>query len=112
MDENHSQTDHVGRTRLAKLCGSRDDSLSWNLSRVITGRCNPSRRHGSQDWHYSGNTGLAGRMRCTTFTRQAVRGIAGKKNFGVCESERASHATTDVLTEPVHEGASASRYCA
>ena len=33
-DENHSQTDHVGRTRLAKLCGSRDDSLSWNLSRV------------------------------------------------------------------------------
>ena len=34
MDANHSQTDHVGRTRLAKLCGSRDDSLSWNLSRV------------------------------------------------------------------------------
>ena len=25
---------HVGRTRLAKSCGSRDDSLSWNLSRV------------------------------------------------------------------------------
>ena len=34
MDANHSQTDHVGRTRLAKLCGSRDDTLSWNLSRV------------------------------------------------------------------------------
>ena len=34
MDESHSQTDHVGRTRLAKFCGSRDDSLSWNLSRV------------------------------------------------------------------------------
>ena len=34
MDANHSQADHVGRTRLAKLCGSRDDSLSWNLSRV------------------------------------------------------------------------------
>ena len=33
-DANHSQTDHVGRTRLAKFCGSRDDSLSWNLSRV------------------------------------------------------------------------------
>ena len=35
MDESHSQTDHVGRTRLAKFCGSRDDSLSWNLRRVI-----------------------------------------------------------------------------
>ena len=34
MDGSHSQTDHVGRTRLAKFCGSRDDSLSWNLSRV------------------------------------------------------------------------------
>ena len=34
MDESHSQTDHVGRNRLAKFCGSRDDSLSWNLSRV------------------------------------------------------------------------------
>ena len=34
MDESQSQTDHVGRTRLAKFCGSRDDSLSWNLSRV------------------------------------------------------------------------------
>ena len=34
MDANHSQTDHVGRTRLAKFCGSRHDSLSWNLSRV------------------------------------------------------------------------------
>ena len=34
MDANYSQADHVGRTRLAKLCGSRDDSLSWNLSRV------------------------------------------------------------------------------
>ena len=34
MGESHSQTDHVGRTRLAKFCGSRDDSLSWNLSRV------------------------------------------------------------------------------
>ena len=46
--------DHVGRTRLAMSCGSRDDSLSWNLSRVkqgsairaddidhwIEGRCN------------------------------------------------------------------------
>ena len=34
MDESHSQTDHVGRTRLAMFCGSRDDRLSWNLSRV------------------------------------------------------------------------------
>ena len=34
MDESHSQTDHVGRTRLEKFCGSRDESLSWNLSRV------------------------------------------------------------------------------
>ena len=34
MDESHSQTDHIGRTRLAKFCGPRDDSLSWNLSRV------------------------------------------------------------------------------
>ena len=25
---------HVGRTRLAKSCGSHNDSLSWNLSRV------------------------------------------------------------------------------
>ena len=30
-------SDHVGRTRLAKSCGSRDDSLSWNLSRVKQG---------------------------------------------------------------------------
>ena len=29
--------DHVGRTRLAKSCESRDDSLSWNLSRVKQG---------------------------------------------------------------------------
>ena len=29
--------DHVGRTRLANSCGSRDDSLSWNLSRVKQG---------------------------------------------------------------------------
>ena len=29
--------DHVSRTRLAKSCGSRDDSLSWNLSRVKQG---------------------------------------------------------------------------
>ena len=34
LDANHSQTDHVGRDRVAKLCGSRDKSLSWNLSRV------------------------------------------------------------------------------
>ena len=32
-----SLSDHVGRTRLAKSCGSRDDSLSWNLSRVKQG---------------------------------------------------------------------------
>ena len=30
----------------------------------------------------------------------------------LCESERASGATTDVLTEPVNEGASTSRCCA
>ena len=29
--------DHVGRTRLAESCGSRDDSLFWNLSRVKRG---------------------------------------------------------------------------
>ena len=29
--------DHASRTRLAKSCGSRDDSLSWNLSRVFQG---------------------------------------------------------------------------
>ena len=29
--------DHVGRTRMAKSCGSRDDTLSWNLSRVKQG---------------------------------------------------------------------------
>ena len=29
--------DHASRTRLAKSCGSRDDSLSWNLSRVKRG---------------------------------------------------------------------------
>ena len=29
--------DHVSRTRLAKSCESRDDSLSWNLSRVKQG---------------------------------------------------------------------------
>ena len=29
--------DHVCRTCLAKSCGSRDDSLSWNLSRVKQG---------------------------------------------------------------------------
>ena len=34
MDASHSQTDNVGRNRSAKFCGSRDDSLSWNLNRV------------------------------------------------------------------------------
>ena len=29
--------EYVGRTRLAKSCESRDDSLSWNLSRVKQG---------------------------------------------------------------------------
>ena len=29
--------DRVGRTRLAMSCGSRDDSLSWNLGRVEQG---------------------------------------------------------------------------
>ena len=29
--------DQVGRTRLAKFCESRDDSLSWYLSRVQQG---------------------------------------------------------------------------
>ena len=29
--------DHVSQTRLAKYCGSRDDSLSWNLSRAKQG---------------------------------------------------------------------------
>ena len=112
MDASHSQTDHVGRTRLANFCGSRDDSLSWNLSRV---KQDGAIRADDMD-HKTGaiveNTGLARRMRCTTFTRQAVRCIAGKKNFGVCESERASHTTTDVLTEPVNESASTSRCCA
>ena len=32
--------------------------------------------------------------------------------FGSCQSERASHATTDVLIEHVSEGASTSRCCA
>ena len=31
---NLDQRDHVCRTRLVERCGSRDDSLSWNLSRV------------------------------------------------------------------------------
>ena len=31
---------HFGRTRLAKSCGSRDDSLSWNLSRMKQGGAN------------------------------------------------------------------------
>ena len=31
------QVDHVGRSRLVEHCGSRDDSLSWNLSRVKQG---------------------------------------------------------------------------
>ena len=57
-DANHSQTDHVGRTRLAKVCGSRDDSHSRKRP-CETGRCNPSRRHG-QDWRLCGNTGLVG----------------------------------------------------
>ena len=34
------------------------------------------------------------------------------KGQELCESERASHATTDILTEPVSEGASTSRCCA
>ena len=29
--------DHAGRTRVAKSCESRDDSLRWNLSRVKQG---------------------------------------------------------------------------
>ena len=33
--------DHVGRTRLPKSRGSRDDSLSWNLSRVKQGGAFP-----------------------------------------------------------------------
>ena len=31
-----------------------------------------------------------------------------QEKIGVCESELASHATTDVLTEPVNEGTSTS----
>ena len=34
---NAALKDHASRTRLAKSCGSRDDSLSWNLSRVKRG---------------------------------------------------------------------------
>ena len=37
MNASHDQMDRVGRTRLAKSCESRDDSLSWNLSRVQQG---------------------------------------------------------------------------
>ena len=35
--ENPSQVDRVDRARLAISCESRDDSLSWNLSRVKQG---------------------------------------------------------------------------
>ena len=35
-----------------------------------------------------------------------------QEKYGVCESKRASNATTDVLTEPVNEGASISPCCA
>ena len=34
MDASHDQMDRVDRTRLVVSCGSRNDSLSWNLSRV------------------------------------------------------------------------------
>ena len=56
--------DHVCRTRLAMSCGSRDDSLSWKMSRVkqgsafraddmdhrVEGRCNviASREEGDE----------------------------------------------------------------
>ena len=36
-DHHAALKDHASRTRLAKSCGSRDDSLSWNLSRVKQG---------------------------------------------------------------------------
>ena len=41
--------DHVGRTRLAKSCGSCDDSLSWNLSRVKQGGAIRANDMGPQD---------------------------------------------------------------
>ena len=34
MDASHDQVDRVDRTRLVESCGSRDDSLIWNPSRV------------------------------------------------------------------------------
>ena len=64
MNAGQGQMDHVGRTCLAMSCGSRDDSLSWNLSRVkqgsairaddiddrVEGRCNviASREEGDE----------------------------------------------------------------
>ena len=41
------QVDRVDRAFLVEHCGSRDDSLSWNLGRVKQGRNNPRRRRAS-----------------------------------------------------------------
>ena len=50
MDKRHSQTDHVGRTRLAKVLWITRRQSQLESEPCETGRCNPSRRHGSQDW--------------------------------------------------------------
>ena len=68
--------DHVSRTRLAKSCETRDDSLSWNLSRVNeAGWSNPSRRHG-----FTGTKACAERVN----VRVAVR---RQEQLGVSSSE-------------------------
>ena len=41
MNASHDQMDRVDRARLAKSCGSCDDSPSWNLGRVKQGGHSP-----------------------------------------------------------------------
>ena len=47
VPQHPDQVDRVDRARLVEHCRSRDDSLSWNLSRVKQGETIPSRRQAS-----------------------------------------------------------------
>ena len=56
--------DRVCRTRVVKSCGSRDDSLSWNLSRVKTGGAIRTTTwiHGSEGVRWRGGRRVAVRQ--------------------------------------------------
>ena len=64
--------DHASRTRLAKSCGSRDDSLSWNLSRVKQGGAIRVTTwiHGSEGVRWRGGRRVTGRRGSHTTARE------------------------------------------